>query len=382
MPTRKLYYEDAHQSTFQAVVTACQKTDKGYEIILDATCFYPEGGGQAADTGTLDSVHVLHTQEQGEEIIHLCDAPLDVGQTVTGRIDWAPRFLRMQLHSGEHIVSGILHRRYGVNNTGFHMGAERTVIDFDGVIPPEALPEIEQEANRAVWQNIPLHIWYPSPEELPAVPYRSKKALPWPVRIVEIPGFDICACCGTHVTATGEIGLIKLYSSIPFRGGSRIEMACGSQALDYLNQVLRESTKAGHVFSVPAEQVGEAAESFSAQLAAQKYRVVELQRKLFHLTAQEYAGQGNVLHFEPGLDSTGIRELADCIMQQCGGTAAVFSGTDGEGYGYCLANASEDLRPLGKAMTAALHGRGGGKPGFQQGRVIATEAEIRAFFQK
>ena len=288
----------------------------------------------------------------------------------------------MQLHSGEHIVSGILHRRYGVNNTGFHMGAARTVIDFDGVIPSEALSGIEQEANRAVWQNIPLHIWYPSPEELPAVPYRSKKALPWPVRIVEIPGFDICACCGTHVTATGEIGLIKLYSSVPFRGGSRIEMACGSQALDYLNQVLLESTKAGHLFSVPAEQVGCAAESFSAQLAAQKYRVVELQRKLFRLTAKEYAGQGSVLHFEPGLDSTGIRELTDCIAQQCGGTAAVFSGTDSEGYGYCLANAGEDLRLLGKAMTAALHGRGGGKPGFQQGRVAATEAEIRAFFQK
>lgn len=382
MPTRKLYYEDAHQSAFRAVVTACRQSDKGYEITLDATCFYPEGGGQAADTGTLDSVHVLHTREDGAEIVHLCDAPLAVGQTITGQIDWAPRFLRMQLHSGEHIVSGILHRRYGVNNTGFHMGAARTVIDFDGVIPSEALPDIEQEANRAVWQNILLHIWYPSPEELPAVPYRSKKALPWPVRIVEIPGFDTCACCGTHVTATGEIGLIKLYSSVPFRGGSRIEMACGSQALDYLNQVLLESTKAGHLFSVPAEQVGCAVESFSAQLAAQKYRVVELQRKLFRLTAKEYAGQGSVLHFEPGLDSTGIRELTDCITQQCGGTAAVFSGTDSEGYGYCLANAGEDLHLLGKAMTAALHGRGGGKPGFQQGRVAATEAEIRAFFQK
>ena len=217
MPTRKLYYEDAHQSAFRAVVTACRQSDKGYEITLDATCFYPEGGGQAADTGTLDSVHVLHTREDGAEIVHLCDAPLAVGQTVTGQIDWASRFLRMQLHSGEHIVSGILHRRYGVNNTGFHMGAARTVIDFDGVIPSEALPGIEQEANHAVWQNIPLHIWYPSPEELPAVPYRSKKALPWPVRIVEIPGFDTCACCGTHVTATGEIGLIKLYSSVPFR---------------------------------------------------------------------------------------------------------------------------------------------------------------------
>ena len=380
MSTQKLYYEDSHRRTFRASVTGCVQADKGYEITLDATCFYPEGGGQAADTGTLGTVRVLHTREDGEEIIHLCDEPLTVGTTVEGEIDWEPRFVRMQLHSGEHIVSGILHRRFGVSNTGFHMGAERTVIDFDGVIPPEALPEIEGEANEAVWRNIPLHIWYPSPEELPAVPYRSKRALPWPVRIVEIPGYDVCACCGTHVDATGEIGLIKLYSSVPFRGGSRIEMSCGSQALVYLNRVLRESTQAGHVFSVPAEQVGVAAESFSAQLTAQKYRVVELQRKLFRLTAKEYAGRGNVLHFEPGLDSTGIRELADSIMQHCGGTAAVFSGTEAEGCGYCLASAGEDPRALGKAMTAALRGRGGGKPNFQQGRVSAAEPEIRQFF--
>lgn len=380
MSTHKLYYEDAHMRTFRAAVTGCVQTEKGYEITLDATCFYPEGGGQAADTGILGTARVLDTREAGEEIIHLCDSPLAVGGTVDGQIDWAARFLRMQLHSGEHIVSGILHRRYGVSNTGFHMGAERTVIDFDGVIPPEALPEIEQEANMAVWQNIPLHIWYPSQEELPTVPYRSKKALPWPVRIVEIPGFDICACCGTHVASTGEIGLIKLYSSVPFRGGSRIEMACGSQALAYLNRVLAQSTQAGHVFSVPADQVGSAAESFGAQLAAQKYRIVELQRRLFAMTAKEYAGRGNVVHFEPGLDSTGIRELADAIMQTCGGTAAVFSGTDGEGYGYCLASGGEDLRPLGKAMTAALGGRGGGKPGFQQGRVAASERQIRDFF--
>ena len=382
METRKLYYEDSHLSRFTSAVLSCAKAADGWEVTLSATAFYPEGGGQAGDSGTLNGVRVRSTREREGAVIHLCEAPLEAGATVTGVIDYDLRFARMQQHSGEHIVSGILHRRYGVNNTGFHMGAARTVIDFDGVIPSEALPDIEQEANRAVWQNILLHIWCPSPEELPAVPYRSKKALPWPVRIVEIPGFDTCACCGTHVTATGEIGLIKLYSSVPFRGGSRIEMACGSQALDYLNQVLLESTKAGHLFSVPAEQVGCAAESFSAQLAAQKYRVVELQRKLFRLTAKEYAGQGSVLHFEPGLDSTGIRELTDCITQQCGGTAAVFSGTDSEGYGYCLANAGEDLHLLGKAMTAALHGRGGGKPGFQQGRVAATEAEIRAFFQK
>ena len=382
MATKKLYYEDSHTSRFTARVVSCVQGTKGFEIILDATAFYPEGGGQAADTGTLGTASVLDTREQGDEIIHLCDRPLEPGTQVEGRINWEARFVRMQQHSGEHIVSGILHRRYGCSNTGFHMGQERTVIDFDVGVPPEALPEIEQEANRAVWANLPVKCWYPTPEELPNLPYRSKKALPWPVRIVEISGFDCCACCGTHVKRTGEIGIIKLFSAIPFRGGTRIEMACGIPALDYLNRVLAQSVRAGHVFSVPAEGVGDAAESFAQQLAAQKYRIVELQRRIFASIAAEYQAAGDVLRFEPNLDSVALRELADAIAEGCGGTAAVFSGQDGQGYGFCLVSRQGDLRPLGKALTSTLNGRGGGKPSFQQGRVNAEKAEIQAFFEK
>lgn len=383
MDTEKLYDQDAFLREFDAVVTECYEGKDGSCLVtLDRTAFYPEGGGQPADHGVLGGAAVLDVQERGGRVLHTCDRPLPVGRTVRGVIDWGRRFDHMQQHSGEHIVSGMLCAAFSCDNVGFHMGADTVIIDYNAPMTWEQVLEVEDRANRYIWENHPFRAYYPTPEELAVLPYRSKKAIEGPVRITEFPGADRCACCGTHVAATGEIGLIKLYSSVPFRGGSRIEMACGSQALSYLNQVLLESTKAGHLFSVPAEQVGCAAESFSAQLAAQKYRVVELQRKLFRLTAKEYAGQGSVLHFEPGLDSTGIRELTDCITQQCGGTAAVFSGTDSEGYGYCLANAGEDLRQLGKAMTAALHGRGGGKPGFQQGRVEATEAEIRAFFQK
>ena len=382
MATRKLYYEDSHRERFTARVVSCAQGDKGWEIILDATAFYPEGGGQAADTGTLGAASVLDTRERGEEIVHLCDRPLEPGSQVEGRIDWEARFNRMQQHSGEHIVSGILHRRFGLHNTGFHMGQDRTVIDFDAVIPAQALPEIEWEANQAVWRDLKVKCWYPSAQELPAVPYRSKKALPWPVRIVEIPGFDCCACCGTHVKATGEIGLIKLFSAVPFRGGTRIEMACGSTALSYLNRVLEQSVRAGHVFSVPADAVGAAAEGFAEQLSAQKYRVTELQRQIFAAIAKEYENTGDVLRFEPNLDSTALRELTDAIAQRCGGRAAVFSGEDGQGYGYCLAARQGDLRQLGKELTTALGGRGGGKPNFQQGRVSAAQAEIQAFFRE
>ena len=380
MQTRKLYYEDSHLKTFRAQVLSCQPEKDSFVVTLDATAFYPEGGGQAGDTGVLGGVRVLDTHERGETVAHYCAAPLEPGQTVEGTIDWEARFRRMQQHSGEHIVSGIINRRYGYHNTGFHMGADVTTIDFDGVVPEEALEEIEAQANEAIWENLPIRCWYPSREELPEVPYRTKKQLSWPVRIVEIPGFDCCACCGTHVAATGEIGLVKLFSAVNFRGGTRMEMACGAQALRLLGEVYAQNRLVSQAFSAKILETGLAAQRMNDQLAALKFRIVGLQRQIFALTAEGYAGQGNVLHFEEGLDGTGLRELADAIARVCGGRAAVFSGSDGTGYGYCLASHDEDLRPLGKQMTAALSGKGGGKPDFQQGSVKAGKSEILAFF--
>jgi len=382
METRKLYYEDCHLATFCAEVLSCVEVKGGYDIILSATAFYPEGGGQAADTGTLNGVRVLHTREAGEMVVHLCDGPLEVGAEVEGAIDYAARFLRMQQHTGEHIVSGIINRKYGFHNVGFHMGSDVITIDFDGVIPAADLPVIEAEANTAVWQNLAVHCWIPSPDELPGVFYRTKRALPWPVRIVEIPGFDSCACCGVHVAATGEIGLIKLFSAIPFKGGTRMEMACGKQAMDILNTVYDQNKQVSQAFSAKIFETGEAARRMNEVLSQQKYRIASLEKQIFQSIAAGYAGKGDVLYFADGLDSNGVRELADAIAEGCGGIAAVFSGTDGEGYGFCLVTRSGDLRAFGKEMTGALHGRGGGKPICQQGRVQATKAEIEGFFER
>lgn len=380
MQTRKLYYEDPHLKTFSASVLSCEKTEKGYEVILDATAFYPEGGGQAADTGTLGGVTVLDTRERGETVVHLCDGVLEVGKTVEGAIDYDARFLRMQQHSGEHIVSGIINRRYGYHNVGFHMGSDIITIDFDGVISAEDLPAIEAEANAAVWRNLTVKCWYPSPEELPNVFYRTKRALPWPVRIVEIPGFDSCACCGTHVKATGEIGMIKLFSVMGFRGGTRMEMACGKAALEILNCTYEQNKQVSQAFSAQITETGAAARRMNEVLAEQKFRMVGLEKRIFAGIAERYAGHGDVLHFEDGLENTAVRELADVIAEHNGGTAAVFSGSDEAGYAFCLVTRNGDLRQLGREMTKALNGRGGGKPIFQQGRVQAKKAEIEAFF--
>lgn len=380
METRKLYYEDSHLSAFSATVLSCTEEKGGFAVILDATAFYPEGGGQAGDTGSLGDAKVLDTRERGETVIHLCDKPLTVGQTLEGCIDYGLRFIRMQQHSGEHIVSGIIHRRYGYHNTGFHMGSDIITIDFDGIIPPEDLPEIEQEANEAVWKNLPVRCWVPTPEELSQVTYRTKRALPWPVRIVEVPGYDICACCGTHVKATGEIGVIKLFTAMGFRGGTRMEMACGSRALALLNAAYDQNRQVSQAFSAQITETGAAARRMNELLAQQKYRITGLEMRIFAAIAKNYVNLGDILHFEEGLDSTALRELADAIAAQCGGTAAVFSGTEEGGYAFCLVTHNGDLRRLGRDMVKALKGRGGGKPNIQQGRVQAGEAAIRLFF--
>ena len=378
---KKLFYENPHLQTFSATVTGCVPVEGGYHVTLDATAFYPEGGGQACDTGTLGTARVLDVRERGEEILHLCDAPLEVGSTVEGHIDWDRRFDLMQQHTGEHIISGLIHEKFGYHNTGFHVGKEVMEVDFDGPISPDDLAELEAKANAAIWANIPLKCWIPDPDELETVAYRTKRALPWPVRIVQVPGFDSCACCGVHVATTGEVGVIKILSCVKFHGGVRLEMVCGGRAYRYLSAVFDQNRQVSQAFSAKLLETGEAARKMKDALAAEKFRSAELQKQVFAGIARGYAGQHKVLHFAPELEPGQVRLLADAIAAECTGYAAVFSETD-TGCNYCLASRTEDLRPLGKSLTTALDGRGGGKPEFQQGSVRGDEAAVRAFFRQ
>lgn len=380
METRKLYYENAHQYDFTARVVGCEEASGGYAITLDATAFYPEGGGQACDLGTLGNVKVLDVQERGETVVHLCDGPLKPGAEVQGCIDAPRRFDLMQQHTGEHIVSGIISRRYGWHNVGFHIGAEGITIDFDGPIPAEDLPELEQEANRAVWQDLPVRCWVPGPQELPGVQYRSKKALPWPVRVVEVPGVDSCACCGVHVERTGEVGLVKLFSCVKFHQGVRIEMACGGRALAILNAVYDQNRQVSQAFSAKIFDTGEAARRMNQRLAETEYRCAALERQIWDATAARYAGKGNVVHLAPELTPLGVRELADRIARRCGGIAAVLGGR--ENFSICLMGEPDSVRELGDGLKAQLNARGGGKPGIFQGTVRAELPQIVEYFDE
>ncbi len=377
---RKLFYEDSHLREFTARVTGCEAAEKGWQITLDATAFYPEGGGQACDLGTLGAVNVLDVKESGEEILHLCDGPLEIGAQVVGKIHWDRRFDLMQQHTGEHILSGLIHEKFGYHNTGFHVGADWMEVDFDGPISPEDLAELEYKANQAVWADLPVKTWIPDPEELETVFYRTKRALPWPVRIVQVPGYDSCACCGVHVRRTGEVGLIKILAVTRLRGGVRLQMVCGQRAYRHIVTVFEENRLVSQAFSVPMNATGEGARKMNEALAEQKARNSQLLGRIFDAVAANYAGRESVIHFEDGLEPGQVRVLADKIAGEISGWCAVFSGEDGN-FAYCLAARQGDLRELGKKMTAALNGRGGGKPNFQQGSVKATRQEIEGFFE-
>ena len=382
METLKLYYENCHRREFVSTVTACREEKEGFWVTLNATAFYPEGGGQDCDTGTLGTARVLAVREENGTVYHLCDSPLTVDTIVEGRVDWEKRFDLMQQHTGEHIVSGIIHKMFGSHNVGFHMGSDVVTIDFDTPIPQEILPEIERQANEAVFLNLPVQCYYPEPEELPQVQYRTKKALPWPVRIVEIPGFDTCACCGVHVANTGEIGYIKILSCIKFHEGVRMEMVCGGRAVALMSKIFEQNRLVSQAFSAKLLETGSAAQRMNETLSAEKFRAGSLERRLFDSIAQSFRNTGDVVYFGESLDSATVRQLADKIAETCGGTAAVFSGKDGEGYSFALVNKEGDVKTLGQSVNQALSGRGGGKPGFFQGSVKATRKEIEAFFKK
>ena len=376
----KKYEENPYLTQFSAQVQSCVQGKKGWDVILDQTAFYPEGGGQPYDLGILGGVKVLEVHEREGHVVHTCEKPLEVGSRVAGTIDWDRRFDLMQHHSGEHIVSGIAHAKWGCDNVGFHMGADVITIDLNVLLDEVQLRELEWEANRYIWEDHPISITFPTPEELAALEYRSKKELSGRVRIVSFPGADTCACCGTHVATSGQVGFVKLLSVQKFREGVRIELVCGGRALRYVNNVMDQNHQVSNLLSAKVFETGTAVQRLLEENAALKSRILTMEDQRFAALAKEYAGAGDVLLFEEGLSPDGLRRLCDGVLHSCGGRCAVFSGTDGQGYKYAVGQAGGDLRSFVKEMNRTLNGRGGGKPEFVQGSVQAGRDEINAFF--
>lgn len=378
--TTRLYEQDAYCRSFEAAVHACEECDGGYAVELDATSFFPEGGGQPADTGRLGVAVVRDVQIVGDRIIHYTDVPLTVGSTVRGEIDWTVRFERMQKHTGEHIVSGIVHRLYGYENVGFHLGSEDVTMDFDGELTREQLNVVERMANEVIWANVAVTARIYDNESAADVAYRSKKPIEGAVRLVTVEGCDVCACCAPHVARTGEIGVLKLLDAIRYKGGMRIHMQCGADALSDYCMRYEQSAAIAASLSVKQHEVQQAVERLSAQLDEQNRRIKALKRQIAVCAVESVSPTDDTvcLITEPQ-DADTVQEMASLLARRCGGICAVLAGDDDAGYQFVVMGKG-DLRALSASLREQLGARGGGSAERIQGRVQASADEIRAFF--
>lgn len=381
--TEKLYYIDSHMKSFTATVTSCVENGGRYEVTLDRTAFFPEGGGQPGDVGYIGDVRVFDTHERDDDVLHYVNQPISPCAEVECVIDWDTRFRRMQNHSGEHILSGLVHKKYGYNNVGFHMGSDVVTIDFDGELSAEQLSVLEREANYAIAANYPVRVSYPTPEELEMLDYRSKKELSGAVRIVEIENTDLCACCAPHVSTTAEVGTLRILTSERRRRGGegvRITMLCGLDAYDNEVVISQNNTEISMLLSAKRNETAAAVRRVMGETEKLKARVSELSCTLAATRAEAIEPtEGNLCMFDSVLDEPALRQLVNEAVKKCGGVAAVFSGSDEGGYRYIIGSASVDLRKAAKIINAGISGRGGGSPEMIQGSCTECSATIKNF---
>lgn len=382
MITEKLYDKDSHRRSFTAKVLDCRKKKNGYEVILDRTAFFPEGGGQPADTGTIGDTRVTDVQIINNEIVHYTDKPLNKSDDVSCEINWEQRFRRMQNHSGEHIVSGIVHTLYGYENVGFHMGDDITV-DFSGELTREQLLEIERKANEAIYKNVKFTCEYPDEETLKTLNYRSKLELTENIRIVTIEGYDVCACCAPHVYSAGEIGIIKILDFIRHRGGIRIHMLCGKDALEDYEIKYGNLRSVATALCAKQNETANAFEKFNEEHGALKAELAALKRELAQIKASSIENTDEcILLFESDADMNDLRKLVLNGAEKTTKLCAGFSGNDKTGYRFVIASKSIDLREKSKEITSALNGKGGGSSELLQGSAAASKAEIEKYFKE
>lgn len=381
--TRKLYYEDSYLSCFKGMVISCEPYKEGYVILLDQTAFYPEGGGQPSDIGILGDVRVEHVFIKEDKIYHVTDKPLESGQVVEGKIDFKRRFDFMQQHSGEHIISGLIKKHYGYNNVGFHLSDEYMTADVDGELKQEQIIEIEREANSVVFRNIPISAVIYEKNEVQEIDYRSKIDIIGKVRIVKVGDYDTCACCGTHVRYTGEIGLIKCVGMQRHRGGMRLTLVCGERALRDYHQKQEVISSAVALLSAQPLLIEESIKKLQEELVSYKQKLVEYKSQLMRIRVEEYVKESRdiVCVYEEDLSGDDLRRLCLMLIEKTDKVCVVLT-TDKEQLKYAIGARDIDVRELCKALNQNFNGRGGGKPELCQGGVCSNRETVQAFVRE
>ena len=380
--TQRLFDIDAKTCDFDAVVLSCEaREDGGFDVVLDKTAFFPNEGGQACDTGTLGGVAVLSVDEHGGVIVHTLDAALSVGETVHGAIEWEPRLRKMQNHTGEHIISGLIFKLYGYNNVGFHLGKDDVTADFDGELTEADIRRIERLSNDVVFACRAVNATYPEPCELEKMQYRSKLDISEGVRIVEIEGVDKCACCAPHVSNTGEVGLIKILDFIRYKGGVRVHIQCGLDALDDYNARCGQIRRVSMAISAKQDEIAEGVERLLEEQSRLRGEIASLKRELlaYKLEKLEYTDKSICL-FDDMTDMLAARNFVNEALLKTARICALFCGNDDAGYKYIMASNTVDLKAAMAQINGAIGGKGGGSAKMIQGSCTAKRDQIEAFF--
>ncbi len=379
--TRKLYYEDAYKTEFSAQVVSANDGD----VVLDRTLFFPEEGGQSADTGVLGGFRVADVKIRDGEIHHLLEdrsVSIKEGTEISGRIDWQHRFSNMQQHSGEHLFSGLVHSTYGFDNVGFHLSDNEVTLDFNGVIGPDGIRDIERRVNEIIFRNIPSEIRFLSGEEARNAEYRSKIDLDDEIRVVTFPGVDACACCAPHVALTGEIGCLKVVGLQNYKGGIRVSILCGMRAMEVFFHDRDILEKTANYLSNSTDEVYNLVVKAKTELYETKAALADASKKLMEIKIDRIpTGDGNAFLFEESLDAGAMRSAVNSLVQKRTGFCGIFVGSDADGYRYVIGKRGGDARVLNNALREKLGGRGGGKPEMVQGSVTASRTDIEALFR-
>ena len=375
--TKKLFETDSYIKEFDAVVLDCVCEKGAYFVELDCTAFFPEGGGQLADTGTLSGAKVSDVQEKGGRILHKTDREFAQGETVHGEINWDDRFDRMQNHSGEHLVSGIINSKFGLNNVGFHLG-ETVTFDMDGTLTFEQLAEVEYEANKAIYENVSITASFPSDEELESMTYRSKIEGLENTRIVTIDGYDCCACCAPHVARTGEIGIIKIVDCFPVRKATRIVISCGFRALEDYRAKHNINKEIMGLLSAKTYEIAEGVKRLLQSFNDAKKNIQKLsgEKALLSLGEITKNPEGYSYAFTDNISSDDMIFCINHCKENGAANMAVFSGNDASGYRFSISSADSDAHSVVKEVIGGLGGRGGGADLFYQGKLQAERSAI------
>ena len=381
MKTIKLYETDGMLSSFRANIIQTKETDKGYAVMLDRTAFFPEGGGQTADTGTIGSARVLDVQIEDGEIWHFTDK-IPENILVICRLDFEERFRKMQNHLGEHLLCGAIHKLYGYENVGFHLGADYMTFDISGPMTPEQIRKAELVANRAVAENAPVRCFYP--EDISSFQYRAKSEKlenVSDIRIVEVEGFDRCACCAPHLDEAGKVGLIKIVDAMKYKGGMRFSALCGFSALTDYDERLTEIRKVSSLLSAKPTEIADAVQAKLDEIGELKKSLGAMKRELNVLKlASIKETDENICVFEDSMDGNTLREFATGGMKKTSALFAVFSGTEETGYQFVIGSETIKLKAKITEIKNALGGKCGGSDKMLFGHAEAKKDVILSYF--